>query len=445
MKHAYLLYTGYGKTKLCLDKIIASPRTPKTLLISTRKIVETSWIAEINKWYPGRISYGFITGNISPDERIKVIASNPDILALNTEMLDWYISHTLPIKRKVYNRSGEVTYKYKTELLPQRFDLLIIDEVSLFKNSQSERFKLIKSWAHAIPNVMVLSATPTPKNIEDLWSTIYLLDAGQRLGTSLTKFRTQYANAEPLPNGYNKYTYPIESIDEILRVVKDIVTSIPAPATPIYPTPIIKKVIIQPDPNTLKIIQSLRRDFITELSKGVNLVAFSTNQMMLKVNQIASGNVYWDDQTFKLNSIKLQYLQTRLANMTTPVLISYVFKFDREKLLQLPGARALETPEDFRAWNNNEIKIGVINPFSTAHGLNLQDSECRNIIWFSPIWDTEKWTQLNARVCRRGQRYVISIEVLLLKDSYDEYVFERCQTKFAEQYASMKKLQQEGS
>lgn len=439
MKHAYLLYTGYGKTKLCLDKIIAAPRKPRTLLISTKNIVESSWSAEINKWYPGKISYGFITGKIKEDERLQIVNQDLDILAMNTEMIEWYISHTTSVKRKSYTKAG-VKNHYNEQELIARFDLLIIDEVSLFKNYRSQRFKLIKKWAHQIKNVMILSATPTPKNIEDIWSQIYLLDAGQRLGINITEFRERWGIPIPLPNGQNRYQYSTQAVDEILDLIKDIATSIPAPSQALFPEPIIKKVLIKPDVATANMLQQFKSDFIVQLNNGSNLIAFSKTQLINKVNQIASGNVYNQNLTVHLNDLKIRVLQSKLSLITTPVLITYTYRFDKEQLLQLPGAHVLSDPQDFEDWNNNKIKIGILSPFSAAHGLNLQQSDCENIIWFSPIWDTEKWIQTNARVCRRGQTRQVKISVLLMKDSYDEYAFELCQDKFKAQYANLIKL-----
>lgn len=439
MKHAYLLHTGYGKTKLCLDKIMAAPKPIKTLLISTKNIIETSWSAEIDKWYPGQIVYNYITGAIKPKDRLAILDLETDILGINVEMLTWYIKNTTKIKYTRNLAKGPKDYYNESDLI-DRFDLLIIDESSLFKSYNSTRFELIKRWAHKVSNVIILSATPTPKDIEDMWSQIFLLDGGQRLGKNITEFRTNYAIAVPMSNGYNRYEYTQEATDEVLRLIKDICTSVPTPAKPLFPEPILKKVLIKPDDETALFLKTFRQDFIIQLEDGKELVAFTKTQLMNKVNQIASGNVYHKHDTIKLNGIKIAVLKQKLSLINTPVLIPYVFVFDREELLKLPGARLLSKKQDFLDWNNNLIPIGVISPWSAAHGLNLQDSDCERIIWFSPIFDTEKWIQLNARVCRRGQKKVITIEVLLLKGSYDDYAFDLCQDKFKAQYNNLTKL-----
>lgn len=440
MKHAYFLHTGYGKTKLCLDMIIKSNPKYRTLLISTKNIVETSWKAEIDKWYPGQISYGYITGSLKESARLEVLEQEYDMLGMNTEMIDWYIRNTTKVARKTYTKRG-VTHHHDTDELIDRFDLLIIDEVSLFKNSQSARFKLLKKWVHRVDNVIILSATPTPKNIEDIWAPIYLLDGGKRLGKSITAFRNNYAIPIPLPNGFNRYEYTIEATNEVLSLITDISTSVPEPKQPLFPEPTIKKLLIKPDDKTASMLREFKRDFIVRLSNGKNLIAFSKTQLINKINQIASGNVYNQNETVFINDLKFKALQHLIKSLTTPVLLIYTYVFDKELLLTLPGARLLSSPEDFEDWNNNKIKIGVLSPFSAAHGLNLQDSDCRDIFWFSPIWDTEKWIQTNARVCRRGQKHQVTINVLLLKESYDEYAFELCQDKFKAQYNNLKRLQ----
>lgn len=439
MKHAYLLYTGYGKTKMCLDKIIQAPRKPRTLLISTKNIVESSWPAEIEKWYSGQIKYLSITGNQKPDQRRKILEEPCDILGLSTSMIDWYIKETTSVSHKSYTKHG-IKLHYKTQELIDRFDLLIIDEVSLFKSYKSERFKLLQKWAYKIQNVMILSATPTPKNIEDIWGPIYLIDGGQRLGKTITKFREDYAIPVALPNGYNRYQYGQAATDKILDLIKDITTSIPKPAQQLFPEPIIKKLLIKPDDATAEILKQFKEHFIITLNSGETIKAFSKNQLMNKVNQIASGDVYHKHNAIFLNDIKFKVLQSRLQNISTPVLILYTYVFDKEKLLTLPGAQLLDNAEAFKDWNNNKIKVGILSPFSAAHGLNLQDSDCQNIFWFSPIWDTEKWIQTNARVCRRGQKREVTISVLLLKGSYDEYAFDLCQDKFKQQYNNLQKL-----
>lgn len=441
MKHGYLLHTGYGKTKLCLDKIMLKyPRKPRTLLISTKNIVESSWQGEIDKWFTGQISYAYITGSIKSKDRLAIVQEQHDILAMNTSMIDWYIENTCTVKRKAKLKSGKIKLYYADEEIIPRFDLLIIDESSLFKNSQSGRFKAIKKWAHKMTNVIILSATPTPKNIEDLWAQIYLLDGGQRLGKNITAFRRRWGIPVPLPNGHNKYQYSDEAVNEILNLVRDITTSVPKPDKPLFPEPTLTKGMITPDVDTAKLMKQFNEDYITELEPGKNLIAFSKNQLITKMNQIASGNVYYKNQTLILNDLKMKALKKRLSLHTDPVLITYVYKFDKEKLLQLPGARLLQKPQDFIDWNANKIPIGILSPFSAAHGLNLQDSDCKEIIWFSPIWDTEKWIQTNARVCRRGQRFSVNILVLILRGSYDDRAFKICIDKFKVQYNNLEFL-----
>ena len=326
MKHAYFLYTGYGKTKLVLDKIMQTKQktgiTPKTLLISTNKIVESSWLPEINKWYPNQLTYGYITGSVKPANRQAVIDSDPDILGINVEMLDWYIANTLPIKRKSYLKNKQVKLHYDTDILLDRFHLLVIDEVSLFKNSNTTRFKNLKKWAYRMSNVILLSATPTPKNIENIWSQIYLLDGGTRLGSSITKFRESYGIAIPMSNGLNRYEYSTEAINEVLELIKDIATSIPAPATPLFPEPVIKKTVIKTDEATQELLKEFKNNYIIKVKDGntsKELIAFSKNQLINKVNQIASGSVYLKDEVVHFNDLKIKALQHIISTITTPV------------------------------------------------------------------------------------------------------------------------------
>ena len=403
------------------------PVKPRVLLLSTKKIVETSWIAEINKWYPNQISYNYITGEFSAKERLERLKQTSDILAMNTEMITWYLENTIDIK----NRSKEMI---------KRFDMVIIDESSLFKSYRSNRFKAIKNWCSKIEDVFILSATPTPNSIEDLWSQIYLLDGGTRLGRNITEFRTNYATPIPMYNGQTRYEYTQKAIDYILTLVKDIVVSIPEPTQPLFPEPVIKKVLIKPDENTDRLLNNFKENNIININ-GSELVAFNKTQLMVKINQIASGCIYDKDTTQYINDTKFKALQYIIKDIQTPILVTYTYVFDKERLLTLPGAVLLDNPKAFEDWNNNKIHIGVLSPFSVAHGLNLQHSDCSNIIWYSPIWDTEKWQQTNARVCRRGQTHKVTIRVLILKNTFDDYAFDLVQEKFTTQYNNLKKLE----
>lgn len=417
---------------------MACPTKPRVLLISTKNIVETSWQSEIDKWYPNQISYSYITGRVSPKERLNIINKPTDILALNTEMIDWYITNTTDIKKTRKTKNGTVNY-YNTDQLIQRFDMIIIDESSLFKNYSSNRFKALKDWCSKIKDVYILSATPTPKNIEDLWSQIYLLDGGERLGKNITAFRNNYGDPIPMYNGQTRWEYSQKAVDYVLTLVKDIITSVPVPKQPLFPEPIIKKIIIKPDSTTANMLEQFKQDYVTMVG-NVKVIARNKNQLMMKVNQLASGSLYDFDTTLNINEIKFKALQTILKTLKGPVLITYMYKFDKDKLLTLPGATLLDNPQAFKDWNDNKIPIGILSPFSVAHGLNLQQSDCENIIWFSPIWDTEKWQQTNARVCRRGQTRQVTIRVLILKHTFDDYMFDVVQDKYIAQYNNLRKL-----
>ena len=240
-------------------------------------------------------------------------------------------------------------------------------------------------------------------------------------------------------NGNTRWEYSQKAVDYILTLVKDIVTSVPEPKAPLFPEPIIKKTLITPDEHTNAVLNNFKNDFIIQLNNST-IIAHNKNQLMMKVNQMASGSIYDDDTTIHLNDLKFNALKLMLDKMQGPVLITYTYVFDKEKLLTLPGAVLLDNHQAFTDWNNNKIKIGILSPFSVAHGLNLQHSDCENIIWFSPNWDTEKWQQTNARVCRRGQTRQITIRVLILKNTFDDYMFNLVQEKFSAQYNNLRKL-----
>lgn len=419
MKRAFFNYTGFGKTKIVLDYIHEHPEIKRVLIVSKGNIIKESWPNEINKWdFP--FSYTYIDGTVTGKKRLERVYGFYDILGITPNMLGWFTEN------KFYNLT-------KKEV---KYDLVVFDESDLFKNSQTIRFKNVKKWIAKIPNVFILTATPMPNTLEDLWSQIYLIDnEPYLLGKNITAFRKAYGE-EVRSGGRFEYFYLPAAVKTVMDKIAPICEVNLIKPKDIYPQPKIRIIKIEPDPETAKILAKLEKDYVVEIDKEI-ITASNYNKVLTKLQQIGNGFIYKDDGTpVYVNDIKFRYVQKQVKETLDPILVTYSFIPDKERLLSLEGAKMVVSEDE---WNDNKIKLGVV--YSNIAGLNLQKSRCKKIIWYTPTWDARAWEQTNSRVIRRGLKETVTIEVLIVKGSVDDIIYERMKDKLKFMQNSFKPLE----
>lgn len=419
MKRAFFNYTGFGKTKIVLDYIHEHPEIKRVLIVSKGNIIKESWPNEINKWdFP--FSYTYIDGTVTGKKRLERVYGFYDILGITPNMLGWFTEN------KFYNLT-------KKEV---KYDLVVFDESDLFKNSQTIRFKNVKKWINKIPNVFILTATPMPNTLEDLWSQIYLIDnEPYLLGKNITAFRRAYGE-EVRSGGRFEYFYLPAAVKTVMDKIAPICEVNLIKPKDIYPQPKIRIIKIEPDPETAKILAKLEKDYVVEIDKEI-ITASNYNKVLTKLQQIGNGFIYKDDGTpVYVNDIKFRYVQKQVKETLDPILVTYSFIPDKERLLSLEGAKMVVSEDE---WNDNKIKLGVV--YSNIAGLNLQKSRCKKIIWYTPTWDARAWEQTNSRVIRRGLKEKVTIEVLIVKGSVDDIIYERMKDKLKFMQNSFKPLE----
>lgn len=407
MKRAFFNYTGYGKTKLVLDYIQKHPEIKRVLIVSKGDIIKESWPNEIAKWsFP--FSYTYITGKDTQKQKLEKVYGFYDIMGITPSLLSWFTENKF----------------YKLTRKTLKYDMVIFDESDLFKNSRTKRFKNVKKWIAKIPNVFILTATPMPNTVEDLWSQIYLIDEEPyRLGKNITAFRRTYG--EEVKNGDRYlYYYLPAAVETIREKIKDMCEVNLVKPKDLYPQPKIRIIKINPDPETASILAKLEKDYVVEIEKEL-ITASNYNKVLTKLQQIGNGFIYGaDGKPIYINDIKLRYIKKQMDETLDPILATYTFIPDKERMLALPGAKMITSEDE---WNENKIKLGVV--YANKAGLNLQHSRCKKIIWYSPTWDARAWEQTNSRVIRRGLKHVVTIDVLIVKGSIDDLIYERMKEK----------------
>lgn len=420
------LEMGLGKTVLTLTAIDLLLNdyfeVNRVLVIAPLRVAEDTWPREIEKWdHLNHLKISKILGSVS--QRRKALKADADIYVINRENVDWLV--------------GELGKKWD-------FAMVVIDELSSFKNRQSKRFRALRRVRPMIKRVVGLTGTPAPNGLIDLWPQIYLLDLGERLGKTITGYRDRYfIPGERSGHIVYKWREKKEAEQRIYEAISDIVVSMKAEDWLELPEKIERNVPVKLEPKARDLYDKLERDLLLPFADA-DVVASTAAVLSNKLLQLASGAVYDEGKGVKkIHVAKLDVLEDIIeAANGKPVMVFYNFKHSLERILErFPQARCLRKGAagqvDIRDWNNDEIPIFLLHPKSAGHGLNLQESSCQTVVWFDQVWSLEEYMQANARVHRQGQTRNIVIMRLVAEGTMDEEVIKALERKETGQEALM--------
>ena len=413
---------GLGKTVITLTAIeelmYNSFEVKRVLVVAPLRVARDTWSGECDKWdHLKHIKMSLILGD--ERERIRAINRNADIYVINRENLAWLIDH--------YGKSFP-------------YDMVVLDELSSFKDPSSKRFRKMKSVRQFVKRIVGLTGTPAPNGLLDLWSQIYLLDRGKRLGRYISSYRNEYFVPDKR-NGQVIYSYKPRPYAEreIYKKINDLCVSMKAADYIKMPDRVDNFIEVKMSDNEKRLYDRLERDTLLPFSDG-DIDAVNAAALATKLLQMANGAVYDENKIVKhIHNKKLEALEDLYeAANGKPVLIFYMYKHDRDRLKALIGqdARELDSARDIADWNAGRIKAAIAHPASTGHGLNLQ-SGGSTIIWFGLTWSLELYQQANARLWRLGQKETVIVHHLVTKDTIDEQVMKVLQKKEKGQSALM--------
>ena len=413
---------GLGKTVITLTAIdelmYNSFEVKRVLVVAPLRVARDTWSSECGKWnHLKHIKMSLILGD--ERERIRAINRNADIYVINRENLAWLIDH--------YGKSFP-------------YDMVVLDELSSFKDPSSKRFRKMKSVRPFVKRIVGLTGTPAPNGLLDLWSQIYLLDMGKRLGRYISAYRNEYFVPDKR-NGQVIYSYKPRPYAEreIYKKINDLCVSMKAADYIKMPDRVDNFIEVKMSDNEKRLYDRLERDTLLPFSDG-DIDAVNAAALATKLLQMANGAVYDENKNVKhIHNKKLEALEDLYeAANGKPVLIFYMYKHDRDRIKALIGqdARELDSARDIADWNAGRIKAAIAHPASTGHGLNLQ-SGGSTIIWFGLTWSLELYQQANARLWRQGQKETVIVHHLVTKDTIDEQVMKVLQKKEKGQSALM--------
>lgn len=430
----------------------------RALVIAPKKVAEATWQAEGAKWeHLADLRFSTVLGDAKA--RRAALETNADVYVINRENVVWLVDYYL---------GGERAGERQTQ--PDwPFDMVIVDESSSFKNPGAKRFKALRKARSMINRIVILTGTPAPNGILDLWAQVWLLDRGQRLGKYVSRFREYFFTYNPWKY---EYTPKPGAFEEVRRRIGDICVSMSASDWLQLPERIVHDVPVALGEASRKAYRRLEREMLLE-ADGEEITALSAGTLTNKLLQLCGGAVYVDApsprpgpgdgvragsagehgpqsagadaggrRVVQIHADKLEALTELVESLNgEPCLLFYGFRHEIDPIRAAlgEGVRVLESAADADAWNAGKVKVLLAHPASCAYGLNLQQGG-RHVIWYTLTWSLELYQQANARLYRQGQEKPVIVHRLLVQGGVDWDVAKALEGKDETQTALLEAL-----
>ena len=384
-------------------------------MIAPKKVAEGTWMREKDKWDNTKIlRMSSVLG--SQTKRVKALCTPADVYVINRENVVWLVDY--------YRNNWP-------------FDMVVIDESSSFKNHSAKRFKSLAAIMPMVERLVELTGTPSPNGLEDLWSQVFLLDGGERLGKRFYGFRERYF--QPGRRGADGMVYDYKarpgSKGSILEKISDICISIKADDYLQLPDITYHRIPVELDAKAEKAYRAMERKMVLELPDEEEISVTSAAALSNKLLQLANGAVYDENRgVHEVHGCKIEAFMELIESLQgKPALVFYNFQHDKARIADaLSGGklrvRELRGPADEDAWNHGDVDILLAHPASCAYGLNLQQGG-NHVVWFGLTWNYELYTQANARLHRQGQTEKVIVHLLACSGTRDDDVIQALERK----------------
>lgn len=421
---AVLLDMGLGKTSITLTAVnnllFDYFDVHKVLVVAPLRVARNTWSSEIEKWeHLQGLKYSIAVGTEA--ERLAALKADADIYIINRENVQWLIE-----------QSG----------IPFQFDMVVVDELSSFKNHQAKRFKSLMKVRPKVKRIIGLTGTPSSNGLMDLWSEFRLLDMGERLGRFIGQYRTSYFRPDKM-NGHIVYSYkPLPNAEkQIYDKISDITISMKATDHLKMPELISSNYTVYLSEEEVKRYNELKEELVLQLPEG-EITAANAATLSGKLSQMSNGAIYADDETvLHIHDRKLDALEDIIESANgKPLLVAYWYKHDLDRIMERLDTlkikySKLDTDASIRKWNKGELDVALIHPASAGHGLNLQSGGA-TLVWFGLTWSLELYQQTVARLWRQGQtESTVVIQHIVTENTIDERILKALAQKDSTQAA----------
>lgn len=395
------------------------------LVIAPKRVAEDTWSREHEKWdHLHELRISKVMGDQT--SRIRALEADADVYVIGQDNVVWLIEYEQKRKKG------------------WPFDMIVVDELSSFKNPQAKRFRALRKAAPCASRVVGLTGTPSPNGLMDLWAEVYLLDQGERLGRTLTSYRDAFFRPG-MRNGYMVYRWEPRkgAKEQIEERISDICVSMSAADYLQLPKRIDNEIPVRLSPAELRQYQTMEEDQLLQLGDDETVAAVNAAAVMNKLLQMANGAVYTESgAAVPIHEAKVEALAEIVEATDEPVLVFYAFRHDVEMIRKrIPDAAELTGSEDIKRWNEGKIRVLLAHPASVGYGLNLQEGG-HVIVWYGLTWSLELYQQANARLYRQGQEKPVIIHHLITEGTVDEDVIEALKRKDTSQAALLAALKE---
>ena len=410
-RSALWLEMGLGKTATVLTAIRdmlddGTIRAP-VLVVAPKRVASHVWPTEPDKWHHLRdLTTTLVAG--TPRRRALLLKQHTDIHVIGRDLLNWLVAH-------VGGRKG------------WPYSMVVIDEASGFKSHRSIRFRAIRKVLPSIDRLVELTGTPAPNGMMDLWSQIYMLDGGERLGRTLGHYRGRFYR--PGNPHINEWIIKDGAAERIHKAVDDLCLTMEAEDYLEMPERIDVKVEVELPRDARAAYEKLETEFLLTFATGEEVYAPTSAILAGKLLQLVNGFLYSvEGEAVPMHDAKLEAL-AELAEGDDNLLVAYRFKSDRASIMEkFPDAVDVRDEGAVDEWNAGRIRMLLAHPASAGHGLNLQDGG-RVLVWYGLPWSLELYEQTCARLYRQGQTRAVTVYHVLAKDTIDKAVMDALSSK----------------
>ena len=421
---------GLGKTAetlAVLKRLKLRGKNKSALIIAPLRPCYLVWPKEIKKWGNfNSLSYCILHGK---DKELK---PGYDIYIINPDGLDWLFNTAL----------------YRSRNWP--FDILVVDESTKFKHTDTQRFKVLKPRLKKFSKRYILTGSPASNGLKDLFGQMWVMDLGQTFGTEKGKFEKRYFYKGGFKGKVLK-PYPA-SADRIHRAIAPSVLQMSALDYLKMPEIIINDVFVELPPAARKAYNEMEEVLRVNFEAG-RVTAANLAVSMGKCRQIASGGIYLDaGGSHHVHQAKTEAVEELMEELSgNSALVAYEFHHDLDRLLKLfgkntphisGGVSMRRTVQIEKEWNEGEHTVLLVQPQSASLGLNLQGN-CSCVIWHTLTYRYDDYDQLIRRVWRQGQKSKrVMVHRIIAKDTIDEVVSKTLESKGKGQQALFDSIQE---
>lgn len=427
----------------------------KVLIIAPIRVCYSVWPREIKKW----LDFEHLTVEIlHGDKKEEALKRDADVYLINPEGLPWLLGarkeklmsknrRKIPYNPELEGQPGIVTrtvWKYDLKRFKAAgFDTLVIDEVSKFKHSTSDRFAHLKQVLGTFDRRWCLTGSPAPNGLIDLFGVMYTIDLGYSLGAFITHYRNSYF----MQTGWGGYEWvpQMGAEERIYERIAPFVFRLDAEDYIQLPKLVENIIQVELPPEARKIYDELEDEFISQLEDGTVVTAVNAGAASVKCRQVANGGLFLNQEVDEegrkqgkrewkdIHFAKVEATRDLVDELCgSPAIITYDFQHDLARLLKEfgkdsavigGGISAKKSDKIVEDWNAGKLPWLFGHPAAMAHGLNAQEGNAQHIILHSLTYDFELHDQLVRRLRRSGNKSThVFVHLLVCKDTVDEAI-----------------------